>query len=531
MRIFFLSVNSSFTVAAAILLTWSLAARPAAAQIPADDAAGSTFLFAQSANTPLRQMQAAEQRRDQLENLLSDDVTPAPAVPVPQTLSGQERQNQIDNLLSDDVPQSPDTSQPLGDDILKRLEALEKGQSSSKSKSSRPTMNWTGRIQADYWAFPGQSAGEDAFENGDPFDAIDDRFLFRRLRIGVAGTISDNMLYKLEVDFNDPNNPQLKDNFIGWENLPFFQTVLVGNQKRPYGLDAIESSRFTTFLERPAIVEAFTADSRRFGIASYGFTEDLRYNWRFGGFMGRDLQSIGTVTATPDAGDYQAEFAGRLAQTVYYEDDGRNYLHLATAGTVASTDGNASSEFSTARFRSRPEARTSGRWLDTGVIAGAQDYQLTGLEAVFNQGPLQIAGEWMNTWVHREGFQDVSFHGGYVYIAYFLTGEHVPWDRETAQLERVKPFRNFYWSKDALENPPGPGAWQVAIRYSYADLTDADILGGIESNMTLGLNWYWNPYSRLQFNYVYGRIHDRTPISGFSEGEYHILGTRVAVDF
>src|SRR5205823_5856848 len=153
----------------------------------------------------------------------------------------------------------------------------------------------------------------------------------------------------------------------GWESLPVLQTLLIGNQKRPYGLDHINSTRFTIFLERPAIIEAFNQDSRRFGIESYGFTEDQDYNWRYGVFKSQDIQNLGTVLATP-IGDYQAEVAGRLARTWYDEaSDGRNYAHTAIAGTVASTDPTAPPN-STAHFQTRPEARTETRWLDTGVI-------------------------------------------------------------------------------------------------------------------------------------------------------------------
>ncbi len=450
-------------------------------------------------------------------------------------LRAERRLKQLESLTSEDIPPDPGETPALADDILRRLEALESGHSQAAAKkaadSSKPSMKWSGRVHTDYWAFPGQSPGEDAFETGDAFDSVDDRFLFRRLRIGVQGSIPDFMLYKLEVDFNNPESPQLKDNYIGWEDMPYLQTVLLGNQKRPYGLDHINSSRYNVFLERPAVIEALNQDSRRFGLASYGFSEDLRYNWRYGAYMGRDMQNVGTVTATPMGGVYQAEIAGRFASTLFYECEGRNYAHFALAGTLANTDGNASSAVSTARFQSRPEARTSGRWLDTGVIAGAQGYEIGALESVLNLGALQIVGEYQNAWVQRDGYDDVAFQGGYVYAAYFLTGEHTPWERETGQLGRVKPFHNFFWVRDEGDLVPGWGAWQVAARYSHADFTDADIQGGIEDNMTLGLNWWWNPYARLQFNYIYGKIRDRRPIDGFTEGDYHILGTRICVDF
>jgi len=400
-------------------------------------------------------------------------------------------------------------------------------------EAKKPSQKWSGRIHADHWAFPNTSPGANAFETGSAGDSVDDRFLFRRLRLGLQGDIPDNMLYKLEVDFNNPNNPQLKDNYLGWEELPWLQTVLVGNQKRPYGLDHLNSSRYNVFIERPFIVEAFNQDARRFGICSYGVSENEAWNWRYGAYMSQDIQNLGTVLATPVLEDYQAELAGRLANTFWYDEasHGRGYGHWAVSGTVASTDGSAGSS-STARFQTRPEGRTASRWLDTDVILGADDYQLLGLEGVLNLGAVQLVGEYQNVWMQRTADPDLHFGGGYVYLSYFLTGEHMPWDRESGTLERVVPFENFFSVRTCDDGiATGWGAWQVAVRYSYADLSDDNVLGGVGNNLTCGLNWYWNPYAKMQFNYIYGDIDDRRPADGQTSGTYSILGTRFMVDF
>ena len=44
------------------------------------------------------------------------------------------------------------------------------------------------------------------------------------------------------------------------------------------------------------------------------------------------------------------------------------------------------------------------------------------------------------------------------------------------------------------------GAVEVALRWSYLDLTDGDVRGGQASELMSGINWYWNRYVRLQFN-------------------------------
>jgi phosphate-selective porin OprO/OprP len=305
-------------------------------------------------------------------------------------------------------------------------------------------------------------------------------------------------------------------------------------------LDHLNSSRYNVFIERPFVIEAINQDARRLGIASYGVSEDQAWNWRYGIYNQRLIQDEGNYISD----HYQMEFASRVANTIWYDEcsGGRGYAHWGISGTIADPDGtnNGSSDpdnlwgraDNEARFRTRPEARTVARWIDTGAIEGADDYEMLGLEGVVNVGPCQVVGEYQNLWLQRNGGRDLHFHGGYAYVSYFLTGEHIPWDRESGTLGRVEPFENFFLvNRCGGGTGSGCGAWQVAVRWSYADFSDEDILGGIGDSITGGLNWHWNAYARMQFNYIYGNIHSHEPVAGQTFGDYHILGTRFMVDF
>ncbi|MEZ6113829.1 MAG: porin, partial [Pirellulaceae bacterium] len=406
-----------------------------------------------------------------------------------------------------------------------------------------PTQKWSGRIHWDYWGFPEESDLANAYETGDPNNNPNDRFTFRRVRFGVAGDILETMLYKIEMEFANPNDPAFKDVYIGWKELPVLQTVLLGNQKRPYGLDHLNSSRYNVFLERPFIIEAVNQDARRFGLCAYGVSDDERWNWRYGTFLMEDIQADGDYTSD----DYQMELAGRLANTIWYDEtsDGRGYAHWAVSGTLANPyttpDGGASNQ---ARFRTRPEARTVQRWYDTSAIPNADTYQMIGFEGAVNVGPLQVVGEYQHVNVNRNnGANDLQFGGGYVYVAYFLTGEHTPWERDTGTLGRVKPFENFFLVNRCRGGVGGGwGAWQIAARYSYADFTDDTVFGGVGESFTAGVNWWWTPYSRVQFNYITGEINQGkratdlgnppvTVIPAGGSGHYDIFGARFMVDF
>jgi len=349
------------------------------------------------------------------------------------------------------------------------------------------------------------------------------------LRIGVSGDLTDNIFYKYEGEFAGGNNPSYRDAIIGFKNSPIFNTIIIGNHKRPYGYDHLNSSRYNIFVERPFIVEAFNEDSRRLGISSNGFNKSKSMNWRFGAWhQGLTQTGIGFISD-----HYQPEVAGRLAFTPWYDESsgGRGYLHLGIAGSFGWPDGSNTTD-NAARYRTRAEARHNQRWLDTGRILGADSNNLVGLEMVFNAGAFQLSGEYLTVGVNRLDAigENLRFDGGYVQAAYMLTGEHMPWNRETGTLARLKPFENFFSVRDCDGNVKrGLGAWQVAARYSWADLTDQDIIGGQGDSFTAGVNWYWNPYARMQFNYIFGEI-NRPPATD-AGGEYNAVGVRFMVDF
>jgi len=417
---------------------------------------------------------------------------------------------------------------------LKKLEeAWSKFQEKQERASARPTMEWSGRIHLDQWAFPTSTRGIDFFENPDTGEDPENRFLFRRIRPSVRGEISEIIDYRLDLEFGNLNDPTFKDAYVGFRHLPVFQTVRVGHQKRPLGFDHWNSSNVTVFMERPVIVEAFNQDSRRLGVASYGGTEDFEVSWQTGFFLLEDIQNDGDYTGDSE----QFSFNSRLAASPWYDESsgGRGYLHLAVANMLANPDGNAGPDESNnneARFRSRPELRTRSRWVDTGAISNANWFNTTGLEAALNIGPFSLVSEYQQSYVDRHGDPSLFFSGAYVYAAYFLTGEHVPYDRETSQFDRVTPFENFFLVNTCNSGvASGLGAWQVIVRYSYANLSDEDVRGGRESNVTLGLNWWWTAHSRLQFNYVYGDIEDRDPVAGYTGGSFTGFGTRIHIDF
>jgi len=393
---------------------------------------------------------------------------------------------------------------------------------STSSKSLRQT---TGRLHLDYWAFPQDSPGINQIESGNPATGPKDRFELRRVRIGVRGSVSPkNVNYQLDLEFAGVDQIGIRDAWIGIEDVPLFSTVRVGNQKRPYSLSQLNSSNFTIFIERPFIADSFNDPNRRLGIQSYGVSEDKRWNWRYGLFNLVPIDEQGFISSNY----YQVEMASRLAWTAWYDKAccGRNYWHLGLSNSFGFPSSNPA--VSQAQYQSRPESRTQQRWINTGVIADANATQLLGSETVLNLGSFQFGAEYLNLWLQRETHDDLHFHGGYVYLSYFLTGEHIPWNRDLGILGRVQPLNDFRF--DHANH--GWGAFQFAVRGSLADLNDADINGGLGRSVTFGLNWYLNSHTRLQSNYLVGHIDDRrVSATNVVSGYYQVAGMRLMIDY
>lgn len=377
-----------------------------------------------------------------------------------------------------------------------------------------------GRIHLAYYAFSDVEGVESLFGE-DP----QDRFGFRRLRLSARGDISDNIFYQIQTEFADANDFQFRDAWFGFRDLPIFNNVLIGNHKRPYNLDQLNSSNHNVFLDRAFLADAINDGNRRLGISSNGNTENLFANWRYGLYNMENVQDDGLFIGD----NYQPEVAGRLALMPWYDESsgGRGYLHTAVSAAARFPDGfgpNNQSEYST-----NPEA-LFGNIFATGPIFGAETENLWGLEAALNIGAWQFVAEYGETFVDRAESvgPNLNFHGGYMQAAYMLTGEHMPWNRSKGIQGRPVPFENFFSVRDCNGSVRrGLGAWQVAARYSYIDLNDEDIQAGAAESLTLGLNWYWNPYSRLQLNYTTGDVNNEPIV----EGTYDLWGLQFEIYF
>lgn len=484
----------------------------------------------------------------------ADTPTPPRDVPLPSAPAEAQANGSEANEVADGKPTGP--AERLAE-LQKEIEAIRSEwddfqadlTEESKEKSKRPSTKIGGRVHLDYWDFTESDPGINFIENDDANFDPQNRWLFRRIRLEMAGTVPQNMFWRMQIDFNNPQTPEIKDVYLGWSGLPNNHRLILGNQKRPLGLDHLNSSRFNVFIERPLTVETFNEDARRFGLAMYGHTDDESLAWTYGVYNLENIATDGRFIGD----DLQAGLYGRLFGSPWYDktSGGRGYWHMAIAGAVADPDGDGEFDLddnrNEARFRTRPLARSDQRWLNTTRIPGADRYEVLAFESMLNIGAFQLTSEYFFTTLQRSNTtpiraggpfdatldSDLFFHGGYVYASYFLTGEHMPYNRTGGVLRRVKPFENFFLvDRCNGQRGSGWGAWQVGLRYDHLDLTDGGVNGGVGDMLTVGLNWYWTAYSKVQNNVIFGTI-DQSGLAGpdHDGGDFVIMGSRFMIDF
>ena len=403
-----------------------------------------------------------------------------------------------------------------------------------------------GRWQLDTsWFSADQAVQQNLPGNVMYHDGID----FRRARLRIDGTMYEVIEFACEYDFvnglrvGHPNNsdfldqnvPALTDLWLQYSHTPL-GNIRIGNQKEAIGFEHIVSSRFLPFMERSYNQDTF------YGGAFNGFIPGASINgnvWedRASYHLGLYKPTNNVFGFSTNDGDYSV--TGRLTWLPIYEQEGRQLLHLGASVRQATTYDDR------LRFRTRDAIRAgvATQWpVPADITVFGDTVQWFNFELAAVQGPWTLQAEWLLSNTHdaqRVGggplVQDLLYQGGYVQLLYFLTGESDTYSLERMAFDRMKPFENAFWLRDAnCESIFGRGAWQVGARYNFLDLNDQGINGGQLHNFTAGLNWFWNPNSKWQFNY-FATYRDVSQASDANiadgSGWIHGWGMRFAQDF
>lgn len=214
-------------------------------------------------------------------------------------------------------------------------------------------------------------------------------------------------------------------------------------------------------------------------------------------------------------------------------------LHFGVAGYWRRPSVEWGAASGSERFSSRPELRIPDdrAVVDTGDIERVDSFHYGGLELAGVWGPWSVQGEVQRVGIVRDNgtggqpWPDLEFNGWYVLGTWFLTGESRNYYQRLGSFWRVKPHREF--------DPFGDGGWgafEVAARLSHIDLDDeigspGGVAGGASDNLTLGLNWYFDPYVRLSLNYIRAEVDGRDEEGRLQPETMDGVGVRLRWEF
>ena len=330
-------------------------------------------------------------------------------------------------------------------------------------------------------------------------DPIKSGWELRHPRIYLKGRIYKKFLYKVQYTFSDDT---IGDAYIRATNLPVVGTVILGKAARDFGLDPVPSSNYTLFMEFANTI-IFGA-GKQVGMAAGAPVLSNRGSWGAQIFQFVDGKGVRTED------NYNLNL--RLTGLPWYRENGRELLHLGTSYSFRSSKDNY-------QLEARPENHLAPYFVDTGDIAIKDANHFCG-EAAWVQGPFSLEGEFYTALVNREeDLSNLTFYGFYTQSSFILTGESRGQQYVTAYGAfdgPLKPNHNLYFEEGDW------GAWELAARYSYLNLNDDDIRGGILGDLTLGLNWQFNPNMRWMVNYIHSHRN--------GAGGADIIATRLAVN-
>ncbi len=404
-----------------------------------------------------------------------------------------------------------------GDDL--DLKVKWKGAPQLSSRDGKFKFKVRGRINLDY-----SSIDQDKAITGvDDVNAVE----LRRGRIGVEGVVYYDWKYKFEVDFAG-DETAIKDAYIAYANWgPWNKSeIILGNHFVANSLEEMTSSRFITFLERAAFIEAFELD-RRLGAGVWVGDKHWSFQTGYYGATPSDQESFSDDTTA-------ASVRGTIAPintdtTVVHL--GASYRHR-NAGTLEDTG--IADLF---RYRARgADLHLADRFVATPNFA--EDDDMFVLEGAFVYNRFSVQGEYAHLEANAPSAvanASPTYDGWYVSGSLFLTDDMRNYKAETGGFGRQKvnnpfSFRNGGW-----------GAWEIAGRYDVIDLSDGAatinastargavmcVDCGEQETWLIGLNWWINDYTALKLNV------NQSEISGGANNGAHItgVGLRAQVDW
>jgi phosphate-selective porin OprO/OprP len=341
----------------------------------------------------------------------------------------------------------------------------------------------------------------------------------RQVFLGVEGKLNNYIAYKAE-------GGAVNGGAWGWDDVvlevkPTEATSLLFGNIKVAGLENLTSTRFTTFMDRGPYGD-FGVDSYQLGVV--GKYVGPNYSATLG-VQGGSINNADVTVANTDARERLA-ITGRAHWAPIATDTDK--VHLGVSYRYR----NRGDETMFAYTGRTNTAYSNGTLYTTGNI-GNRDTTIAA-EGAWVHGPFSVQGEYSSIDVTRAGGAtvggDPTVKVGYAFVSFWPTGETRNYNQVTGEFGRPK-----------ILNPITAGGWgglELAVRYDFADLTDAyDTLrvkptagsqSGEYTSWTLGANYYLTSYVRFQANYTDGKVDNFGPNQDYDVKQFQL---RAQLDF
>ena len=524
-------MNKLYAVTAALLTSTALAATPAMAAEKQTDLAKQVQMLQDQLRTMQQQMDA----------LRSSDQATRASVAQEKEIIEAERKARAEKEMAEKEQAIKDGAKTrivngktvLTPAPLPKIVEPANHRFQFSSADGAWTIAPTGRVHFDYGGYLNQKP-ETAQAIGVGENRLTSGTNVRRGRVGVTGKAMSDFTYTFTVETggsSDTTNTasggaitavinQAQLSYTGFRNT----SIDFGYFAQYFVMEEAMSSNDILFMERatPAtLASSFGAGDPRFGFgfrtweprwffAAYitgtqpGVRHDLTYrNWN--AFVRGSYQLVQEDTRTLHIG------AGAIS-TLQVPNGGPPTAGVNTARTIG--------------FSDRPELRVDPTaLLNTGALGTVANpvtsAQVYSAELAGTYGAFFVQGEYFKYHVNRANYvptanangdpNKINLDGAYLEASYAWGGRHT-YSVNCGCYGGINPIDPFSLSGG------GPGAFELALRISYADLVDkynsslvaaaqpGSVNGGRQTNYTVGFNWILNSNMLFKFNYIHSNL-------------------------
>jgi phosphate-selective porin OprO/OprP len=342
-----------------------------------------------------------------------------------------------------------------------------------------------------------QSDLTDAAATGD--DVVGPTLDVAKRRVGIEGRITSAIEFEVEYETADPDDPW-RDVFVNFRKFDIVQ-VRAGKFKLPFSLDETTSATNLDFVNR-SLAASTLAPGRDIGVMVHGRIHRGLVRYEIGAFEhdGRNAKPRGSTRVFGGR-----TIAGRIGVQPF---DGRRTPFADLLFGAAWADSDVQEGFSSLRGETvfGADFYDSDYW-----VQGAR--RRRGLEARWRPGPFSVKWEAIDVRESRveqsvddRDLSPLRAKGWYLSGTWALTGE--------AKADGLnRPRRPFLQG--------GPGAIELSgrvERLAFDSVAKGEapstspradvVMGNAARVVTVGVNWYWNRWVKMQFNLVREALDD-----------------------